>query len=329
MLHWFRTLQIIAGLCVGFMFPLDARVFSQSPQHIDAKTQSATDNGEVSTETVQKLEPSWQLSIHEGNKAELVVFPGHENMQRVEIIQAETQETWNIQLSQQPLIVEGGEWYDLRFRARADDLRQMGVAVSQAHDPWHDLGLYRTVAVMRQWQDYKWEFRMTADDSHARIHFDLGGWSPSVELASVRLLQLSHGNPRWELNLREGNEAGLVPDPEGANGLRVAIASAQIQYPHHIQLVQKGIHIQAKKRYHLEFFARADAHRSMQVGISQVEYPWEGLGLDQEVPLTPEWQPFELEFEASRTYDNARLYFNLGGANIPVSIKAVMLQDHS
>ena len=131
------------------------------------------------------------------------------------------------------------------------------------------------------------------------------------------------------MNLSEGSEAGLVPDPEGADGLRVAIALSQVDKPRHIQLIRKGITIQAKKRYNLGFFARADTHRSMQVGISQVEYPWEGLGLNQEVLLTPEWQPFELEFEASSTYDNARLYFNLGGATIPVNIKAVMLQDHS
>ena len=337
-----KSHQVLVGLLlVVFLMPL-AVIYGFNPlsdslllTSNDLQTNAPIDSvetlvqGEIPTLKARKQNPFWSLSIQKGNEAELMIFPGDHRIRRVEITRAGTRDSWHIQVSHKPLIVQGHEWYSLRFRARADDLREIGVAVSQDHAPWDDLGFYRTVAVMKQWQDYEWEFVMGADDNQARVHFDVGGWDASVEIGDVRLLKLSHGIPRWRLNLGEGNEAGLVVLQEYPEGIRVAISKAPISNPYNIQLVQNGIKLQAGERYWLRFDSRAQAQREIQVAVGQAHNPWKALGLYQPIALTSEWQQFELEFVAKGTDDKARIHFDLGGQNIPVDIKAVQLLKYS
>lgn len=343
LLNWMKSHQVLVGLLlVGFLMPL-AVIYGFNPLSDslhrtgnDLQTSAPIDSvetlvpGEIPTLKARKQNPFWSLSIQEGNEAELMIFPGDHRIRRVEITRAGTKSSWHIQVSKKPLIVQGHEWYSLRFRARADDLREIGVAVSQDHAPWKDLGFYRTVAVMKQWQDYEWEFVMGADDNQARVHFDVGGWDASVEIGDVRLVKLSHGTPIWRLNLGKGSEARLEVLQGYPEGVRVAITKAPLSNPYYdIQLVQNGIKLQAGDRYRLRFDSRAQAQRDIQVAVSQAHNPWEDLGLYQRTALTSEWQQIELEFVAKSTDDNARIHFDLGGQNIPVDIKAVQLLKYS
>jgi len=284
---------------------------------------------EIAEVTLEKGNPTWHLWVQEGSEAELVVPPEDPEVLRVAITQADTDTPSDIQLNQIPLVVQANEWYSLRFRARANALRNMAIAVGHAHDPWKSLGLYRTVAVMREWQDYEMEFRATADDENARVFFDLGAWNVTVEIAAVRLLQLSHGTPKWWLKLREGSEAGLVVPSADPEVLRIAITEATRNKPQHIQLIQKPLVIQNNTRYRAEFWARADAPRQTRVVVTQAENPWKNLGLDQVVSLTPEWQLFDMEFVAKGAEGNAKLQFDLGGSNVPVEITAGTLQSNA
>jgi len=318
-------LLIPLGITLG-RIPIPETIFGlgeASPT--DSQINSATHKVSSSVQTPNP-QSSWRLNTFEGSQAELILSPDHQDLKRIEVTRAETNDGWHIQLSQSPLRISGEEWYSLRFRARADDVRKMGVAVSQDHDPWDNLGLYRSVGVMKQWQDFEWEFRALADDDLARIQFDLGGWNVPVEIAGVRLLKLSERVLKWRLNFREGSEAGLAEIPGHPLGIRVAITKAHSRKPHHIQLVQRGHPLHANVQYRLRFLARADAPRDLSLGVSQADYPWKDMGLNQTVTLTQDWQPFELEFIAKSTEDNARLYFNLGQQNIPVDINAVLLQ---
>jgi len=222
---------VTLGLTVGGI-PLSETIFGTEETHqVDGQYHSPVQ--------VEPPKPSWKLSTRDGNKATLIVLPGDPNIRRVEVTQADTKSR-HIRLSHRPIIVEGQEWYSLRFRARADDVRSMKAAVRQAHDPWKVLGLRRSVPLMRQWQDYEWEFLATEGDVNARITFDLGGWKIPVEVAAVRLLKLSDRMLRWKLQFREGSEAGLLGIPELPLGTRVAITKSLNNNPKHIQLVQQG-----------------------------------------------------------------------------------------
>lgn len=332
---WLRDHQVFAGfLVVGLMVSLGITVggipLSETLFGNDGDPQVDGENNPVvkvdSPTQIEVPKPSWHLNTFEENQANLVVSPTDPHIRRVEVTRAETNDAWHIQLTQKPLPLVGQEWYSLRFRARAEDVRKMGAAVSQAHDPWENLGLYRSVALMKQWQDYEWEFRASSDDALAQIQFDLGGWKVPVEIGEVRLLRLSHKLLRWRLNLREGSEAGLEGIHESPLGIRVAIANVPNHNPQNIQMIQDGLKLQANEGYRIRFHARADEPRDMFLAITQAQYPWEGLGFNQTVSLTSEWQPFEIEFVAKNTEDNARLYFDLGQRNISVEINAVLLQ---
>jgi len=331
-LNWLRTHQLFAGLLVvGLLVPLGVTV-GGIPL---AETLFGTDGAQQGTGQanspvrVEPPKPSWHLNTYGANKATLIELPSDPNLRRVEVTQADTKGWWNIRLHHKPLIVVGQEWYSLRFRARADDVRSMGMAVTQAHGPGKILGLYRDVPLMRQWQDYEWEFLATEDDVNAQVAFYMGGWKVPVEITAIRLLKLSNKNLRWNLYFREGSEAGLMEIPEFPLGTRVAITKTFNNTPKHIQLIQQGVMLQGDTRYRLRFQGRVDQPRDMYVAVSQVEYPWNSLGLKQQVSLTSEWQLFDLEFVAKNTDRNARLIFDLGGHNIPVDINAVLLQRDS
>jgi len=329
---WLRAHRMLAGLLgVGLLVPLGLTVggYPLSETIFGTDKTPQVDSQHHSPVQVETPQPSWHLNIYDGNKAELSVLPTDPNIRRVEVTQADTTAGWHIQLSHKPIIVEGQEWYSLRFRARADDVRSMGAAVIQAHGPWNVLGLYRSVPLMRQWQDYEWEFFATEDDVNAQITFDMGGWNVPVEVADVRLLKLSNRRLRWKLQFREGSEAGLERILKSPLGTRVAIAKSPKNNPEHIQLVQQGVKLQVNERYRIRFHARADQPRDMNLAVTQAQYPWEGLGLNQQVSLTTEWQLFDLDFVAKSTDENARLIFDLGGHNIPVDIDAVLLQRNS
>ncbi len=133
----------------------------------------------------------WQSKVWEGSEANLV-FPDEDPQGvRIAISRAGSDVPWHIQLNQAPVAVKAMEKYLLRFRARADHPRSMVLALSQADNPWRNLGLYQEVALTTEWQDFDAEFIATRDELRAQVHFALGGKAVSVEIAGVRLQRKS------------------------------------------------------------------------------------------------------------------------------------------
>jgi hypothetical protein len=134
----------------------------------------------------------WNLSVREANEAALVSSresPDREVL-RVDIKKSGTQTSWHIQLSQAPFKVESHHRYRLTFRARADGTRNVFLGFARNHDPWSDLGLYKSLDLNPGWQSFQEEFVATADDDNARIFFDLGGNAISPEFADVKLYRI-------------------------------------------------------------------------------------------------------------------------------------------
>ncbi|MSV36157.1 MAG: glycosyltransferase [Bryobacterales bacterium] len=149
------------------------------------------------SETVQPAEyceGEWQLRCEGGNSARLVISPGRPRMVRIDIAKAETKTPWDIQLNQAPLKVKATHRYTLRFWARADKRRGVGVGCARAESPWTNLGLYERVTLKRRWQHFELDFTAAENDDNARIHFDAGGSGVAVELSSVSLQGSSDGH---------------------------------------------------------------------------------------------------------------------------------------
>ncbi len=137
------------------------------------------------------LQRRWELAALEGSKAHPVFPADRPGVIRVDIADAPGKVTWHTALNQAPIRLMADERYEVRFRARADSARTIFVLAGEAHSPWGNLGLYREIRVDSTWRNFTQTFRATASDRNARLYFDLGSESPSVEFSGIDLRQIS------------------------------------------------------------------------------------------------------------------------------------------
>ncbi len=137
------------------------------------------------------LQRRWELAALENSKAQLLFPEDRPGVIRVSITEAPGKVTWHIALNQPRIRVVADERYEVRFRARADSARTVFVLVGEAHSPWGNLGLYREIRVDSAWREYTQTFRATASDRNARLYFDLGAETPSVEFSEISMRQIS------------------------------------------------------------------------------------------------------------------------------------------
>lgn len=107
-------------------------------------------------------------------------------------------EGWHLQFQQAGLKLASGRPYTVRFWAKADAPRGINVSVSQAHDPWRNLGLNASARLSREWREFRYVFNAAQTDDNARLSFaDLGGAGATVWLAG--------------LSFKSGGVTGLLP----------------------------------------------------------------------------------------------------------------------
>jgi hypothetical protein len=83
----------------------------------------------------------------------------------------------------------------------------------------------------------------------------------------------------------------------------------------HIQFGQDNLAVQAGKTYRIRFAARASTNTSVQAMIRRNGEPWNALGWQTTLQLTPTWQRYEFTFTATETlFGGARLSFDVGQA---------------
>ena len=80
--------------------------------------------------------------------------------------------------------------------------------------------------------------------------------------------------------------------------------------------------------YDLSFWARADAAHELTVGLQKGEPDWRNYGLWREVTLSPEWQRFEVTFEAEETASDGRFQFAVGTRAGTVRLDDVRIVEH-
>lgn len=108
-------------------------------------------------------------------------------------------ESWHVQFNQGQLKLEANRAYTLSFWARANTARSISVTVSQAHEPWGNLGLSGSAAVAPEWKRFQLVFRASAPEPNARVSWgSFGGIGARVEFAGV--------------SLKPGGVLGLKPD---------------------------------------------------------------------------------------------------------------------
>jgi hypothetical protein len=112
---------------------------------------------------------------------------------------------WHVQLNQGNLNLSAMTPYTLRFSARSENQLPLSVLISQAHDPWNQLGFNANVSLDEKWNTFEFTFRLSEGDTNARLNFSgLGAQTGSVEIAGI--------------SLRPGGTVGLLPGEDLAAG---------------------------------------------------------------------------------------------------------------
>ncbi len=122
---------------------------------------------------------------------------------------------WHVQAHVIKLTLETGKTYTLKFRAKADRSRNVGVGVRLHKPDWRFLGLNAEVALGTEFKDYKYTFSAEQGEAgHARLSFVVGGTTGSV---SVRDLELMPGVEPYQLPKGQTLGQQNIDLPSGAS----------------------------------------------------------------------------------------------------------------
>jgi len=119
---------------------------------------------------------NWNLEQHNGAKAEISIISGKpnkessQNVVKIEVSQLGTA-GWHVQFNQGKLALEENQPYTVSFWAKSDKASNISVSISQAHDPWGNLGFSRSIEVDQEWKFYKYTFQLKKHDENARLNF--------------------------------------------------------------------------------------------------------------------------------------------------------------
>ena len=132
------------------------------------------------TETPQH----WVLERHAGCRATISRRQDPPGAIEIQISKADETE-WHLQLNQRGLALKQGQYYTVSFDVSSNRARTISCGVSQAHEPWANLGLSRRLELTDQWTHCTFGFVATADDDNARISFAFSGDDAPVNLTRV------------------------------------------------------------------------------------------------------------------------------------------------
>jgi hypothetical protein len=143
-------------------------------------------NGSFTAATVAP----WLLEQHETAVAAASITSDGPNSQKsIRIdISAVSSAGWHVQLGQGGLRLDTNKAYTLSFWAKASAGRTINVAVSQAHDPWANLGFSSSISLTTSWQQFTDTITVSAADTNGRVIFsNMGLQTGSVWISGVSL----------------------------------------------------------------------------------------------------------------------------------------------
>jgi hypothetical protein len=94
----------------------------------------------------------------------------------------------------------------------------------------------------------------------------------------------------------------------------------------HIQFRLGGLKVIKGRYYTLTFRARASKPRNISLNVGQANKPWGNLGLQRTVKLGEAWKEFRAGFAATKSQDNARVVFQVGGSETAVELADIKLR---
>jgi len=119
---------------------------------------------------------NWVLERHAGAEATAEVvaepIPELKGIRFVRItVTKPGQAGWHVQFHQPGLKVQADRPYTLSFWAKAEKPCTISVGISQAHEPWQNLGFSANVQLTQEWREYRFTFTLARGDENARAIF--------------------------------------------------------------------------------------------------------------------------------------------------------------
>lgn len=245
---------------------------------------------------------------------------------------------WKIQLKQNNVELEKGQWYRLSLDAKASIPRELMFAIQRdgsSDDDWTPYSGEKIVELGTDYKKYEAVFQMTGEtDPKALLSISMGavGGKPitkkhricidNINLEKIDAPDISE-QPVGE-NLLVNSDFALgsegwenaVTDPEAAevsfeNGRAVYNITDVGTEDWHVQLKQNGIFLEQGARYKVTFKAKSSEARTIKLAMLSPSYAWYGgddiaLEKDQEKEVT-------VEFTMNETTDmNAALVVSMG-----------------
>jgi len=134
-----------------------------------------------------KIPSEWQLEQHSDCKA---MFRQQNYLSkdalRIDIDKFDETE-WHLQFKQGGFSIEAGQYYTVTFYGASEKPRKLSCGVSQAHEPWQNLGLSRSVDLTQEWQIFRFGFVAKEDDDNARLSFSFGGNGVPFYFTNIKL----------------------------------------------------------------------------------------------------------------------------------------------
>ncbi|HEV8606681.1 MAG TPA: carbohydrate binding domain-containing protein [Tepidisphaeraceae bacterium] len=145
-----------------------------------ARTASAADN---ILKPANKTD-NWRFEQHEDGKGKIsadgdaIVF---------EVTNVDGTE-WHVQVFQTPVDLKNGKEYTITFKAKADEVREVGVQAGIDEEDWHLIGLDEKAELGKEWKDYKYTFTASeVKEKKNRVGFVLGGAKGKVWVKELML----------------------------------------------------------------------------------------------------------------------------------------------
>lgn len=240
---------------------------------------------------------------------------------------------WHAQIFQQASIganqLVPNQRYTLRFQARASTRHFLTIGSERdVTAPYRNMGLLETVLLTPRWQVFQCTFT-TPPDATGPIRLPVfsaahrGGdvylanialvagdlpLPPSLQAEqkrqvapNVNLITDANDADAWLIyseNAARGSVAQAI-EPGGGKVLQVTVQSASAQ-PYHLQLLRPALPLVEGREYLLEFLARADKKRPLDVEGQATIGDFHNIGLSKVVDLDTSWKPYSIRFTARR-----------------------------
>ncbi|MFA0767745.1 MAG: hypothetical protein OXFUSZZB_001073 [Candidatus Fervidibacter sp.] len=134
---------------------------------------------------------NWVLERHFGAEAsaEIVAVPELQGRRSVRItVTKQGTQGWHVQFHQPNLKVQPDRPYTVSFWAKAEQPCTITVGISQAHEPWQNLGFQANVRLTQEWQEFRFTVMLSRGDDNARLIFsNLGAQITTCWLAAPSL----------------------------------------------------------------------------------------------------------------------------------------------